>query len=312
MERDLNARLCRVTLERRTRFDIFVGLEDATGHGVDPISAALLAGQSADERLLRLMHRLIRPGQTLLDLGAHIGSFTLAAAKWGGRVIAVEADPRNVELLEASVRRNGFESNVCIVPVAVHDQEGTLEFSFHGPFGHVRSAWTDLPAVAVPARTVDALLEDTGCDRIDLIKMDVEGSELRAVAGMQRLLERDDAPVILYESNCYSLGFYDATPIELRARLRGLGYQYHYRLEAQGLVPIRPRELQPDVLAECVAGKSPLPSLPGFRLLPMPTDRVLASRWQAAWRTALPPIQRALELSLRDADLDDCLLARQA
>lgn len=176
-----------------------------------------------------LLRRLVRRGHRVLDLGAHIGTFTLAAAKLGCEVIAVEASPENARLLRASVEKNGF-SRVRVIQAAVSDHAGMVPFSSYGPFGHVFSAVTNLPSIETPAVRVDDLLGQFGWERVDLVKLDVEGSEIAALEGMSELLRSADAPRIIYESNAYTLGFYGRTPEELQAMLRRFGYR-SYRLD---------------------------------------------------------------------------------
>jgi FkbM family methyltransferase len=201
----------------------------------DPISRSLRAPVPWFKRCLNrwrrssaphfdLLRRLVRPGSRVLDLGAHIGTFTLAAASMGCEVLAVEAAPENAELLRASVEHNGF-THVRIVQAVASDRNGMVSFSCHGPFGHVFTAATNMPSEEVPAVRVDDLLAEAGWDRVDLVKLDVEGSEIAALDGMANLLQSADAPPIIYESNAHTLGFYGRTPEELRARLEAFGYE---------------------------------------------------------------------------------------
>src|SRR5438105_4428726 len=68
----------------------------------DPLSRAYADGRYPHGPFSGLLPHLLRPGKTVLDLGAHLGSFALVAAVLGCRVLAVEACPRNAELLRAS------------------------------------------------------------------------------------------------------------------------------------------------------------------------------------------------------------------
>jgi FkbM family methyltransferase len=203
---------------------------------------------------LDLLRQLVRPGSRVLDLGAHIGTFTLAAAALGCEVVAIEPAPRNAELLRASIAENGFH-RVRVIEAAVSDRAGMVSFCPYGPFGHVFTPVTSFPSIEVPAVRVDDLLAQLGWDRVDFIKMDVEGSELAALAGMPALLSRPDAPVILYESNPHTLGFYGQTPEALRARLEAFGYR-SYRPHGADWIAVRPHEPRREVV-DCLAVKRP-------------------------------------------------------
>src|SRR5262249_59056608 len=129
---------CRVRVAGAPAFEVLLGADEiagATPFGVDPISRGLQGGVVHDAALLRLMLALTRPGQTVVDLGAHVGLFTLTAASAGRQVLAVEASRRNVELLRGSVERNGFGGLVEAVHAAVSNRAGTLAFIEAGAYG---------------------------------------------------------------------------------------------------------------------------------------------------------------------------------
>jgi len=137
----------------------------------------------------------IEPGSTVLDVGANIGIYTLLAAKRGARVFAIEADPRNLERLRHHVHENGFDARVTVFPIAVSDREceATL-FRFKGNWGH-SNLFEGTDPVRVRCRTIDSL----DLPPIDVCKMDIEGSELSALRGMEATLERSPRLNLLVE-----------------------------------------------------------------------------------------------------------------
>src|SRR5207245_1177343 len=108
---------------------------------------------------------------------------------------------------------------------AVSDRPGTLEFCQAGPYGHVAAPGSWAADVVVPALAVDDLLDEHGWDRVDFIKMDIEGSEVAGLLGMARRLGRADAPPLFVESNGHTLALFDQTPATLKATLEGFGYR---------------------------------------------------------------------------------------
>ena len=162
---------------------------------VDPISRDLASGVYSPQydRLLGLLQTIVPVGGRVLDLGAHIGTFSLAAAALGYEVLAVEASPQNAALLQASIEANGFRQ-MRVIHAAVSDRSGVLEFCAIGPWGHVSTPLLTTPTVRVPAVTVEQILDDHGWDRVDFVKIDIEGSEVAALEGMKQLLSGPDSP----------------------------------------------------------------------------------------------------------------------
>lgn len=219
----------------------------------DPVAAAYRAGQIGHlASLLDVAAAVVRPGDRVLDLGAHLGGFALATAALGCEVIAVEAAPPNAAALRHSVAENRF-TNMKVVHAAVADRAGWLEFHSHGPWGQV-AASPGAATVRIPAVRVDDVLAEHGWPDVQFIKLDVEGSELLAVRGMARLLARPDAPVVFFESNLHTLQSFGITDADLKGELRRLGYAL-YRPAAGNLVPLAEGERQDEVVVDYVAAK---------------------------------------------------------
>jgi FkbM family methyltransferase len=175
----------------------------------EPVELDLFIEGEIDPEVSRLLPRLVRPGATVLDIGANLGYYTcLLAALVGprGRVIAFEPNAAIAARLWASVVRNGFQDRVCLVRAAVADRVGTITF-FPSPDPHnsAISAVLRHPHLAasrpveVPATTVDAYLEEAQIAHVDFIKMDVECAEILVLAGMARLLATAPPPCIISE-----------------------------------------------------------------------------------------------------------------
>jgi FkbM family methyltransferase len=130
---------------------------------------------------------LIKPGCTVLDVGAHIGFYTLLAAKRGARVFSVEADPSNAAMLRHHVEINGFSDQVTIFEMAATDHAKEVSLYRHAyNQGESNIIEKGLPAGTVPGRALDSL----GLPPIDICKMDIEGAELMALRGMEQTLQR--------------------------------------------------------------------------------------------------------------------------
>lgn len=254
---------------RRVQFSEDVGFE-VVFHpsSQDPITQSYAAGHFPHSTYSGLLPDLLQPNAAVLDLGAHIGSFALVAAAHGCRVIAVEASRRNVELLRASATLNGFD-NLTVVHAAISDQSGHLEFASNGPFG-----WVHLPTAreshtTVRAVTVDDLVAEINWTRVDLIKLDIEGSEVAAIAGMAQLLARTDAPQLVYEINSHTLQKFGQTSSTLKAALTKHGFS-HYLIEPGELTPTEVGGVLTHTVTDNLAVKG-LPKLPhGWRIVEPP------------------------------------------
>jgi FkbM family methyltransferase len=216
---------------------------------------------------------MLEPGSVVLDLGAHLGTFSLAAAARGVRVIAVEASPRNAEFLRASARANGFD-DIVVVQAAVSDDSGTVRFREEGAWGQITDEWAP-SVVEVRAQPVSNVLRDHGAARIDLVKLDVEGSEIAATRGMRDLLTGPDAPTVVYESNAHTLRMFGATPEGLIREFGQYGYT-SYLIGAGDLVPVGQESFQPETCVDYVAVKGELVPPPGWTVRSPRTEHELA------------------------------------
>ncbi len=150
----------------------------------------------------------LRPGMSFVDAGANWGLFSLLAASLvgpSGRVIALEPDPRVFLKLQSNIERNQLKQ-VEAFQVAAADREAELLLAGHngvdqnsGMSRLVESGGTSHLTFTVRSRPLDALLDESGIDTVDLLKMDVEGAEHMVLAGMEAGLKRFRYRCILLE-----------------------------------------------------------------------------------------------------------------
>jgi FkbM family methyltransferase len=249
---------------------------------------------------------MLEPGAIVLDLGAHLGTFSLAAAARGFRVVAVEASPRNAEFLRASARANGFD-DLLVVGVAVSDAPGTVRFRPEGAWGQITEGWSP-GVVEVPAQTVSAVLREHDIPRVDFVKLDVEGSEIAAVKGMGDLLVGPDAPPVVYESNAHTLRMFDATPEDVVAAFAQLGFGNHLIGEGD-LMPVGPDSFQPDTCVDYLAVKGELVPPSGWTVRRARTEQELAR--VVALESSLHILDARAQVARSLARAPESLLARR-
>jgi FkbM family methyltransferase len=134
----------------------------------------------------------VRPGATVLDVGANVGAYTVLFAHWtgpAGRVIAFEPAPGSIAGLREHVRLNGLSSRVEIVEAAVSNEVGSAVFDCEGVSG-ANALVPDGAAsgtITVATTSLDAFCADRDL-RPSVIKIDVEGAELDVLRGGRRVL----------------------------------------------------------------------------------------------------------------------------
>ena len=156
-----------------------------------------------------LFTSLVRPGATVVDVGAHVGYYTTLAAELvqpNGRVIALEPVPKNFALLQKGIETNGYR-NVKLFQCAAADRAGEMELMLIP--GNTGAGMLFRPRQEgrryIPVKTVvlDELLSDV--PEVNVIKIDVEGAEMSVFDGLEKTIDRSDRLSIMME---FSSGLY--------------------------------------------------------------------------------------------------------
>lgn len=213
---------------------------DSAVRVVDPDGAVLL-GPKGDASYLaslevgrhepvmrRLFLESLAPGARVIDLGANIGEYTILAGRAvgpTGHVWAFEPNPEALRFLADNVQANGIRGQTTIVAAAATDAPGTP--LLHRPAACSLSASLhvvpgDGDSITIQALRVDQVVTP-GC--VDVVKIDVEGGELRALEGMRQLLTRSSPVIAFIEANPYFLSAANTSPMALVALLEQLGFE---------------------------------------------------------------------------------------
>jgi FkbM family methyltransferase len=148
----------------------------------------------------RYLEEILRPGQTFVDVGAHVGYFSVLAAErvgFEGSVIAVEPEPRNLDLLHRNLARNGAD-RARVIPFAAGARTGwsRLAVDDRNRGGHRLVAGDDGDG-GPWVRCVR--LDDVLPARVDVIKIDAQGYDHEIVEGLTRTLEANPRAILIVE-----------------------------------------------------------------------------------------------------------------
>lgn len=166
-----------------------------------------------DQAEIALMSSVLGQGDTFVDIGANVGYYSLLASQLvgaGGQVHAFEPIPDNIERIRSAIERNAVR-NIQLNQMAVGGGGGTLDLHI-GDQRLGNSGWASVVpserranVVTVRQVSIDQYIAEHEIQSIRLIKLDIEGAEPEAIAGMHVLLTQDDAPDILCELNPWLL-----------------------------------------------------------------------------------------------------------
>jgi FkbM family methyltransferase len=240
-----------------TRLRLFLG---------NDMSRQIYIAGCVDPNEFAFLDHVLEPGMTFLDAGANDGFYTIFAAKRvgsQGTVWAFEPSGREVGRLRHNLELNRLAAR--IFPLALADSSGQAELRV-GAYEH--AGHNTLGAFAyqtemeskelVEVRRLDEVVSENPLARLDVIKIDVEGAELRLLRGAVETL-RKYRPVLLFEVSEGSLKHQDGSPEELLAFLRSENYLIYTFDRVTGL----PAPAAPRVFGENMIGypsEKPMPA----------------------------------------------------
>ena len=219
----------------------------------DFAGAALLEGRFEDpERAF--VARFLKPGMTVLDIGAHKGLYSLISAlKIGpsGHVYAFEPSPRERKRLNQHIRLNRCR-NVSVFEFALGESEGSADlFVVQGTETGCNSlrrpdVAQPVRSVRVPVKVLDEVLREQRISAVDFMKLDVEGAELGVLKGSTQLLRGPHRPVMLCEVQDQRTAPWGYPAIEIIEYVCSFGYSWFELDETGATRPLPMSEMHYD------------------------------------------------------------------
>jgi len=210
---------------------------DAGDTGVAP---ALLMGDTYEKCEVNLFKKLVSREMVVVDIGANFGYYTLIAANLvgdKGKVFAFEPEPENYALLVRNIEVNGYK-NIIPVQKAISNKTGTTNlFLFEKNKGQhtiyePRSYWK---SIVVESITLDDYFSEQQ-DSVDVIKMDIEGAEILALLGMDRIIKQAPNLKIFTEFVPTKLRAGGSSPEEFLNKVTEYGFKLHLINERKQLI----------------------------------------------------------------------------
>ena len=190
-----------------------------------------------------LFRQLLQPGMVVVDIGAHVGYFSLLAAEMvgsPGTVYAFEPEPNNHALLKKNIELNSY-SNIQAIQKAVSNKCGSTQLFLSALDSGSHSIY-DAAARGVTGNslvnttTLDAFLEGEGWPNVDLVKIDVEGAELTVLEGMEGLNQRSGAFNLIVEYCPFLLQSVGAKPSDLLDKLASMDFRVRFVDDKKGVL----------------------------------------------------------------------------
>jgi FkbM family methyltransferase len=194
-------------------------------------STRITLGETYEPEETALMASVIFPNDTVIDIGAHIGVFSVLFSNWAGshgKVFSFEPEPGNLALLRRNLKYNQCE-NVEVIPAAVGSLNQPVALLINAQNSLDNRLTNDQhseQAVMVESIQLDTL-EILNDHRIDFIKMDIQGSEPPAVQGMKNILASQPTVKLLTEFWPYGLTQAGHDPQKFLCDLRSLGFHLY-------------------------------------------------------------------------------------
>lgn len=217
---------------------IYVDTQDTS------VAPHLMINGEWEPEITKVWQKLVKPGDTVLDVGANFGYYGIIASQKAGSVHYFDANPRLTSLITNSSSINGHLPYSKVNQLAVSDNNTTYEFSVYDHFigssrisdgkKDSRGEYTTKNKFKVKAVSIDNYVKQEGINKVDLMKIDVEGHEDKVYAGLKQTIKSNKDLMILLEFTDQEY----KDPDKLFAKMKD-DFKFVYAISDNGLKPVR-------------------------------------------------------------------------
>lgn len=196
---------------------IFVNSNDTVGNII------LKGNEEPEKEELDMIINNIKDDSIIVDVGACYGEYALVCANMAkkGLIVAIEPNPYHFELLKKGVKSNNF-TNIILVNKALSDKEGKMKFYIGNKHSEGSSLFKSnaiqyngkYETIETDVTTLDKLLYSLGIHKIDILKLDTEGTELKILKGAKKILQNSTNLKMLTEFGSNAIFASGESPVE--------------------------------------------------------------------------------------------------
>ena len=192
----------------------------------------------------KTIQRLISNDAIIFDVGANVGFYTIELAKWvnkNGRVIAIEPEEQNLNALKWRIKRKNLGEKVIVEDAVASDIVGEAFLNIRKD--HPGDHYIASDGIITKSVTLDHLVLKHKLERVDFIKIDVQGAELMVLRGCKQVIKKF-SPILMIEIDQTSLHRHHTDVKTLISQLSDLGYQFNISVGENLIQAIEPSKVQ--------------------------------------------------------------------
>ena len=192
----------------------------------------LITNDEYERETCEAIESILKPGDTFVDLGANIGFYTLIASRIvgeNGKVFSFEPTPSTFQTLKKNIKENNFSNIVIAEDNAVSNVSGVAHFKVtEGSEMNSVTNSNDESTISVKKISLDKYFSNIDHNKIDLIKMDIEGQEYNALLGMKKINLNNKSLKIIFEFHRQALKNNNQSGEEIFNLLSSYGFKIFY------------------------------------------------------------------------------------